>query len=110
MSVPSPTLQFHTALLPSRKRKGKLRVEVIRELHSIGALHLALGNFRVPDMVQVRRINIISVVWIAPEIFYRNAVPTPIAIRCCVQRLVQVPNEVNDEAQRRGALCPRSGF
>src|SRR2546423_9997106 len=107
MTLPGPTFQLHAALPPARKGGGKLRIQFVRELDRAGALHIPLGNFGVPDVVQVRRVGIVSLVRLARKVFYRDTISAAIAVSGCVQRLVQVADEMDDESQRSTPLGRR---
>src|SRR5512136_458774 len=54
--------------------------------------------------MQVRRIAVIVLARLAPEIIHWHAISTLIVVGNGVQRLVQIAHEVNDVAERLGSL------
>src|SRR6266436_8037124 len=59
VAFPSPRIQLHAALLPCSEGTLERGVESVRKLRSVGSLHLAFWNFRVPNVMEIRSIGIV---------------------------------------------------
>src|SRR5712671_3546259 len=90
VAFPSPGLQLHPALLPGWERTREGGVQCVCKLDGIRSLHLAFGNFRVPNMMEIRSVGIVPGVRISLEVFDGDAISATVAAGRAVQRLVQV--------------------
>src|SRR5258707_5512463 len=106
MAFPSPRVQLHPALLPGGERAFERGIQRVRKLRGICSEHLAFRNLRIPNVMEIRNVGVISEVRIPREVFYRNTISATVAVGRAVQRLVQVAHNMNDKSQRRGTLRP----
>src|SRR5689334_13899471 len=60
--------------------------------------------------MQVRRVGIIVVVRLAAEVLYGDAIAAAVAVGLGVERLVEIADKMNDEAERVGAFDAGLGF
>src|ERR1700675_4498466 len=74
VAFPGPGVQLHASLLPGRERTLKRGIECVRKLRGGGSLHLAFGNFRVPNVMEFRGVGVIASMRIPCEVFDWNAI------------------------------------
>src|SRR5437879_6963129 len=56
VTLPGPVLHVDSGVLPGPDLRAEFFVELVGEALGTRNLHVALDNFRVPDLVQIRRV------------------------------------------------------
>src|SRR5579862_703611 len=100
MTLPSPIVEVHALFLPRRKLRLEPFLDGGGELLDRLDAGDALDELRVPNSVEVelkRLANLIGLKGLLTEICHRNAVAAAVVVRSAVQRLMNVPCEMDDE-------------
>src|SRR5215472_5090147 len=109
MNLPGPVVYVDASGFPGSTLRAEFFIEVVGITVRIRDFHVALDDFRVPNLMKAGRIvfalRMLRIeLRLVMQIFHRNAISAVVAIVDDMERLVQIADKMNEVADGLGAF------